>query len=81
MPQRLDAYKLPVAVTFVDQIPRNPSSKILKQILRERCTEADVDSYIMAFARRRWPSARVVAVDNLFDQRRAAVDKPAVDLH
>jgi acyl-CoA synthetase (AMP-forming)/AMP-acid ligase II len=28
-------FKLPKAVTFVDEIPRNPSGKILKRILRE----------------------------------------------
>ena len=42
--QRLAAYKLPVAVTFVDHIPRNPSGKILKRVLRERYTPADVES-------------------------------------
>ena len=42
--QRLAAYKLPVAVTFVDHIPRNPSGKILKRVLRERYTRADVES-------------------------------------
>ncbi len=42
--QRLAAYKLPVAVTFIDHIPRNPSGKILKRVLRERYAQTDVDS-------------------------------------
>jgi len=33
---RLAAFKLPKGVAFVDEIPRNPSGKILKRILRER---------------------------------------------
>jgi O-succinylbenzoate-CoA ligase len=33
---RLAGYKLPKGVAFVDEIPRNPSGKILKRILRER---------------------------------------------
>jgi acyl-CoA synthetase (AMP-forming)/AMP-acid ligase II len=33
---RLAAFKRPVAVEMVDEIPRNPSGKILKRILRER---------------------------------------------
>jgi O-succinylbenzoate-CoA ligase len=32
---RLAGYKRPRAVEFVDQIPRNPSGKILKRVLRE----------------------------------------------
>lgn len=34
--ERLARYKLPRGVTFVDTIPRNPSGKILKRILREQ---------------------------------------------
>jgi O-succinylbenzoate-CoA ligase len=33
---RLASFKLPKGVAFVDEIPRNPSGKILKRILRER---------------------------------------------
>ena len=33
---RLARYKMPVGVAFVDAIPRNPSGKILKRILREQ---------------------------------------------
>jgi len=33
---KLAGYKQPKAVEFVDEIPRNPSGKILKRILRER---------------------------------------------
>ncbi|HIF63487.1 MAG TPA: long-chain-fatty-acid--CoA ligase [Deltaproteobacteria bacterium] len=33
---RLAAFKRPVAVEMVEEIPRNPSGKILKRILRER---------------------------------------------
>jgi len=33
---RLAGYKRPRAVEFVDQIPRNPSGKILKRLLREQ---------------------------------------------
>jgi acyl-CoA synthetase (AMP-forming)/AMP-acid ligase II len=33
---RLAGYKRPKAVEFVDQIPRNPSGKILKRVLREQ---------------------------------------------
>jgi len=34
--ERLARYKLPQRVAFVDSIPRNPSGKILKRVLRER---------------------------------------------
>jgi acyl-CoA synthetase (AMP-forming)/AMP-acid ligase II len=33
---RLARFKLPKAVEFVDEIPRNPSGKVLKRLLRER---------------------------------------------
>ncbi len=33
---KLARFKQPVAVEFVDEIPRNPSGKILKRVLRER---------------------------------------------
>ena len=33
---KLARFKQPVAVEFVDEIPRNPSGKILKRLLRER---------------------------------------------
>jgi len=33
---RLAGYKRPQAVEFVDEIPRNPSGKILKRVLREQ---------------------------------------------
>jgi acyl-CoA synthetase (AMP-forming)/AMP-acid ligase II len=33
---KLAGYKRPQAVEFVDEVPRNPSGKILKRILRER---------------------------------------------
>jgi acyl-CoA synthetase (AMP-forming)/AMP-acid ligase II len=33
---RLAPYKLPKVAAFVDEIPRNPSGKILKRVLRER---------------------------------------------
>ena len=33
---KLAGYKRPQAVEFVDEIPRNPSGKILKRILREQ---------------------------------------------
>ncbi len=33
---KLAGYKRPQAVAFVDEIPRNPSGKILKRVLRER---------------------------------------------
>ena len=36
---RLARYKQPRAVRFVDEIPRNPSGKILKRVLRERFPE------------------------------------------
>ena len=32
---RLAGYKLPKAIDFVDELPRNPSGKILKRTLRE----------------------------------------------
>ena len=35
---RLAAYKLPKIAVFVAEIPRNPSGKILKRVLRERFT-------------------------------------------
>jgi O-succinylbenzoate-CoA ligase len=33
---KLARYKLPKAVEFVDEIPRNPTGKVLKRLLRER---------------------------------------------
>ena len=33
---RLARFKQPKAVQFIDEIPRNPSGKILKFLLRER---------------------------------------------
>ena len=33
---KLARYKQPVSVFFIDQIPRNPSGKILKRVLREQ---------------------------------------------
>ena len=33
---KLARYKQPVSVYFIDQIPRNPSGKILKRVLREK---------------------------------------------
>jgi acyl-CoA synthetase (AMP-forming)/AMP-acid ligase II len=40
---KLARYKQPKAVRFVDEIPRNPSGKILKRILRERFPEPAPD--------------------------------------
>ena len=40
---RLAAFKMPKAVRFVDEIPRNPSGKILKRVLREQFTDIAVD--------------------------------------
>jgi O-succinylbenzoate-CoA ligase len=36
---RLAKFKVPRAVRFVDQLPRNPSGKVLKRVLREYATE------------------------------------------
>jgi acyl-CoA synthetase (AMP-forming)/AMP-acid ligase II len=36
---RLAKYKVPKAVRFVDELPRNPSGKVLKRVLRDRETE------------------------------------------
>jgi acyl-CoA synthetase (AMP-forming)/AMP-acid ligase II len=33
---KLATFKLPKAVVFVPEIPRNPSGKILKRVLREQ---------------------------------------------
>jgi acyl-CoA synthetase (AMP-forming)/AMP-acid ligase II len=33
---KLARYKIPKVVEFVDDVPRNPSGKILKRLLRER---------------------------------------------
>jgi acyl-CoA synthetase (AMP-forming)/AMP-acid ligase II len=33
--QQLAGYKVPRSVDFVDELPRNPSGKVLKRILRE----------------------------------------------
>ena len=33
--ERLASYKCPKSVDFVDALPRNPSGKLLKRILRE----------------------------------------------
>lgn len=37
----LSAYKVPCAVEFVDSLPKNPSGKILKRVLREEKSGAD----------------------------------------
>jgi acyl-CoA synthetase (AMP-forming)/AMP-acid ligase II len=37
---KLARYKLPKAAVFVDEIPRNPSGKILKRLLREQFPDA-----------------------------------------
>jgi long-chain acyl-CoA synthetase len=34
--ERIAGYKLPKSIDFVDDLPRNPSGKILKRELRER---------------------------------------------
>ena len=34
--ERLASYKKPKAVRFINEIPRNPSGKVLKRLLRER---------------------------------------------
>ncbi|GIF25539.1 hypothetical protein Ate02nite_82690 [Paractinoplanes tereljensis] len=34
--ERLARYKAPKQITFLDELPRNPSGKILKRVLRER---------------------------------------------
>ena len=36
---RLARFKTPKGVTFVDQLPRNPSGKVLKRELRELATK------------------------------------------
>jgi acyl-CoA synthetase (AMP-forming)/AMP-acid ligase II len=33
--ERLAHYKCPTSVDFMDELPRNPSGKILKRVLRE----------------------------------------------
>ena len=33
---KLARFKQPVAVEFLDEIPRNPSGKVLKRLLREQ---------------------------------------------
>jgi fatty-acyl-CoA synthase len=38
--ERLAGYKVPKAVRFVDELPRNPSGKVLKRVLRDREAEA-----------------------------------------
>jgi acyl-CoA synthetase (AMP-forming)/AMP-acid ligase II len=40
---RLAAFKMPKAVRFVDEIPRNPSGKILKRVLRDQFSDVAVD--------------------------------------
>lgn len=40
---RLAAFKMPKAVRFVDEIPRNPSGKILKRVLRDQFTDITVE--------------------------------------
>jgi acyl-CoA synthetase (AMP-forming)/AMP-acid ligase II len=34
--EKLARFKLPKAAVFVDEIPRNPSGKVLKRVLREQ---------------------------------------------
>ena len=36
---KLARFKLPKAVRFIDEIPRNPTGKVLKRVLRERYPE------------------------------------------
>ncbi len=40
---RLAAFKMPKVVRFVDEIPRNPSGKILKRVLRDQFTDITVE--------------------------------------
>jgi acyl-CoA synthetase (AMP-forming)/AMP-acid ligase II len=35
---RLAKFKVPRAVRFIDALPRNPSGKVLKRVLREQAT-------------------------------------------
>ncbi|MEM9352734.1 MAG: AMP-binding protein [Planctomycetota bacterium] len=41
--ERLAAYKTPTAVLVVDELPRNPSGKVLKTVLRERAQSRFVE--------------------------------------
>ena len=34
--QRLASFKKPESVVFIDELPRNPLGKVLKQVLKER---------------------------------------------
>jgi long-chain acyl-CoA synthetase len=34
--ERMAAYKVPRAINFVDAIPKNPSGKVLKRVLRQQ---------------------------------------------
>jgi len=40
---KLARFKLPKAVRFIDEIPRNPTGKVLKRVLRERYPEPAAD--------------------------------------
>jgi acyl-CoA synthetase (AMP-forming)/AMP-acid ligase II len=35
---KLARFKVPKAVTFIEALPRNPSGKVLKRVLRESAT-------------------------------------------
>lgn len=37
--ERLAGFKIPKSIEFVDELPRNPSGKVLKRLLRERYWE------------------------------------------
>jgi acyl-CoA synthetase (AMP-forming)/AMP-acid ligase II len=38
--ERIASYKKPRLVLFLDELPRNPTGKILKRVLRDRFAEA-----------------------------------------
>ncbi|MEE2663886.1 MAG: long-chain fatty acid--CoA ligase [Myxococcota bacterium] len=40
---KLAPFKLPTAVEFIDEIPRNPTGKVLKRVLREQFPESVAD--------------------------------------
>lgn len=41
---RLAGYKIPKRILSIDEIPRNPSGKILKYVLRDQLADPDTPS-------------------------------------
>lgn len=46
--QQLANYKVPTSVAFVEALPKNPTGKILKRVLRDQVVEPEVEARVVA---------------------------------